>query len=164
MIIIITIRRVLSRASSPVFCILAVVLNCNYCQSHSSRITFFFFWQGFVSQGCVAARRADSCCRLFMVSHVYNFNIYLGARERQGPFLRPEKLRTATSSLSCDYLGSHARTARKNAVNVSNLYLRATLKEHSGCVNTINWNDAGNLIITGSDDCKVVCFILEKKN
>nr|CAG8542406.1 9983_t:CDS:2 [Entrophospora candida] len=30
-----------------------------------------------------------------------------------------------------------------------------SLKHHRGCVNSVFWNEAGNLIISGSDDCRI---------
>eukprot|EP00871_Galdieria_phlegrea_P004851 jgi/Galph1/5367/GphlegSOOS_G4101.1 len=36
------------------------------------------------------------------------------------------------------------------------LSLQSVLKGHSGCVNTIEWNDYGNLLLSGSDDKKTL--------
>ncbi|KAL1925033.1 uncharacterized protein VTP21DRAFT_4687 [Calcarisporiella thermophila] len=33
--------------------------------------------------------------------------------------------------------------------------LQQNLKGHNGCVNTIHWNDTGELIVSGSDDCHI---------
>lgn len=35
--------------------------------------------------------------------------------------------------------------------------LQAThvLEEHTGCVNTLSWNDEGSLLVSGSDDCRI---------
>jgi WD40 repeat protein len=39
---------------------------------------------------------------------------------------------------------------------VQRLERSETLKGHRGCVNTIRWNERGDQIISGSDDCKVI--------
>lgn len=39
---------------------------------------------------------------------------------------------------------------------VQRLGLLTTLQVHKGCVNTICWNDSGNLILSGSDDQHLV--------
>eukprot|EP00761_Pharyngomonas_kirbyi_P013561 gb/GECH01013590.1/.p1 GENE.gb/GECH01013590.1/~~gb/GECH01013590.1/.p1 ORF type:complete len:397 (+),score=113.05 gb/GECH01013590.1/:1-1191(+) len=40
-----------------------------------------------------------------------------------------------------------------NKSNSQRLERVCTLDEHGGCVNTVQWNDAGTLIVSGSDDC-----------
>ena len=34
--------------------------------------------------------------------------------------------------------------------------LKKRLKKHEGCVNTIQWSQDGECVVTGSDDCRVV--------
>lgn len=48
---------------------------------------------------------------------------------------------------------------RSHVTFVSNLYLKSELTKHGGCVNTIQWNSEGTLLVTGSDDC----FLVRKK-
>eukprot|EP01090_Pellita_catalonica_P012144 TRINITY_DN2578_c0_g1_i1.p1 TRINITY_DN2578_c0_g1~~TRINITY_DN2578_c0_g1_i1.p1 ORF type:complete len:646 (+),score=79.97 TRINITY_DN2578_c0_g1_i1:113-1939(+) len=43
---------------------------------------------------------------------------------------------------------------RDNISFIRTLKRKTKLVHHTGCVNTINWNSEGNLIVTGSDDCK----------
>jgi WD40 repeat protein len=34
-------------------------------------------------------------------------------------------------------------------------FKKQSLLNHSGCVNTVAWNDSGELVISGSDDCHI---------
>lgn len=56
--------------------------------------------------------------------------------------------------------GSFQRPVQGNSSWIKRLYLTKKLEEHRGCVNTIQWNAEGNLLVTGSDDCKLVSFLL----
>jgi len=56
--------------------------------------------------------------------------------------------------------GSFQRPVQGNSSWIKRLYLTKKLEEHRGCVNTIQWNADGNLLVTGSDDCKLVRFPL----
>ena len=40
----------------------------------------------------------------------------------------------------------------RNEALVGRLTKQHTLDAHNGCVNTVEWNDQGNLLLTGSDD------------
>ncbi|XP_041857468.1 DDB1- and CUL4-associated factor 6 isoform X5 [Melanotaenia boesemani] len=55
---------------------------------------------------------------------------------------------------------SNPNTIRTNYLGrrefVQRLKLEATLNVHSGCVNTISWNDTGEYILSGSDDTYLV--------
>jgi WD40 repeat protein len=41
---------------------------------------------------------------------------------------------------------------RDNSGLIQRLELNAKLEVHGGCVNTISWNEAGDHIVSGSDD------------
>ena len=52
-------------------------------------------------------------------------------------------------------LGSLQNEIIGNPTFVSRLELRTALVKHTGCVNTIQWNSNGSLLISGSDDCRL---------
>lgn len=53
-------------------------------------------------------------------------------------------------------IGHIGATAKDDRGMVQRLGLLTTLQVHKGCVNTICWNDSGNLILSGSDDQHLV--------
>lgn len=42
--------------------------------------------------------------------------------------------------------------------SVQRLELMGKLKQHSGCVNSLNFNKAGNILATGSDDLNIILW------
>eukprot|EP01114_Cavostelium_apophysatum_P010368 TRINITY_DN2400_c0_g1_i1.p2 TRINITY_DN2400_c0_g1~~TRINITY_DN2400_c0_g1_i1.p2 ORF type:complete len:692 (-),score=192.97 TRINITY_DN2400_c0_g1_i1:2965-5040(-) len=102
-----------------------------------------------------------------------NIGLALKHREIEGPFFRAQKsLRSIATSKGLEdkmelspetsfspyynlKLGSLQREIQSNVSFVSKLYLHKELKKHSGCVNTVQWNESGTMLITGSDDCRL---------
>ncbi|XP_064405164.1 DDB1- and CUL4-associated factor 6-like isoform X2 [Halichondria panicea] len=52
-------------------------------------------------------------------------------------------------------INDHAlsRTARNSHYLVTRLKRSSTLKGHTGCVNSVSWNESGTQLVSGSDDC-----------
>eukprot|EP01089_Gocevia_fonbrunei_P020458 TRINITY_DN7640_c0_g1_i1.p1 TRINITY_DN7640_c0_g1~~TRINITY_DN7640_c0_g1_i1.p1 ORF type:complete len:679 (-),score=136.31 TRINITY_DN7640_c0_g1_i1:4-2040(-) len=82
---------------------------------------------------------------LFLPSNkrTVNVNHLLKTRQIQGPLISgPEPFNVKSSILA-------------HKPFYSKLRLESALSGHRGCVNSIQWNSTGSLIITGSDDCRV---------
>lgn len=43
----------------------------------------------------------------------------------------------------------------QSVIALQKLRLTKQLKEHEGCVNSLDFNNSGNMIVSGSDDCKI---------
>eukprot|EP01118_Nematostelium_gracile_P007330 TRINITY_DN2382_c0_g1_i1.p1 TRINITY_DN2382_c0_g1~~TRINITY_DN2382_c0_g1_i1.p1 ORF type:complete len:505 (+),score=119.11 TRINITY_DN2382_c0_g1_i1:48-1562(+) len=82
-------------------------------------------------------------------------------RERDGPKFRsvPQDLnspKTTEKTHNKIMVGSKVEPLfRSNESFISRLEVKTKLKGHDGCVNSIQWNKEGTLLVTGSDDCHV---------
>lgn len=43
----------------------------------------------------------------------------------------------------------------QSVITIQKLKLTKQLKEHDGCVNSLDFNNSGNMLVSGSDDCKI---------
>jgi len=93
-----------------------------------------------------------------------NLSMLVANRETDGPSFKTVHRGLRRMYLSEDPSRIHKRIrldssiasyARSNISFVNKLKIAKELDEHSGCVNSIEWNHDGSLVITGSDDCTV---------
>ena len=54
------------------------------------------------------------------------------------------------------HLHLHTRDAAGSSDILQRLQLSARLEVHAGCVNTVAWNCSGSLLLSGSDDHRLV--------
>ena len=54
------------------------------------------------------------------------------------------------------YISTSTRDAAGSSDILQRLQLSARLEVHAGCVNTVAWNCSGSLLLSGSDDHRLV--------
>ena len=65
---------------------------------------------------------------------------------------------TFSRSLGTQSLSGFRERARASKYFIQRLELSEKLNFHDGCVNSLNFNEQGNLIASGSDDCNVAIW------
>lgn len=83
-----------------------------------------------------------------------NFSLLLAHREIDGPYFRHIR-QGLQQSKRIQINSSIKETIHSDRFFVNHLEKKKKLVGHNGCVNTIEWNSNGSLILTGSDDCKI---------
>ena len=76
----------------------------------------------------------------------------LSKRQRGCPSFLERLQQRATGTTPCRFFERHVW--RSHAL-LSRLSKLTTLEEHAGCVNTLHWSKEGDLLASGSDDCRV---------
>lgn len=85
-----------------------------------------------------------------------NISILLNNREIDGAHLRTALPLLRQKRKHSFFHNPVDSVIRNNISFVSRLKVTGKLMQHEGCVNSVEWNEDGTKLITGSDDCRVV--------